>query len=214
MALTPSAADQEAGVVDPPAAVGLHVGEDAVADLLQGEAHVRLCAVDSRAHAGVFLHRWAGRHRTVCADRRGAYPSCRSAHTVDLSAVGATASVCGERRLGRLRGTGEPDADRRGDRHDAQHQDRGAEAVERTGEGEHHERADELADEEGRRPDAGAAAPLLEGERTQGPGQQRGQDQAVAEPGDDREDDDQRERWTPGPCRPGRRPRGRRRAAP
>ena len=62
--------------------------------------------------------------------------------------------------------------------------ERRAQAADRAGEGEHHERADELADEERRRPDAGAPAALLEGERSQRPGQQRGQQQAVAEPGD------------------------------
>ena len=33
MLMTPCGADEEAGVVDPPAAVGLDVGEDAFADL-------------------------------------------------------------------------------------------------------------------------------------------------------------------------------------
>src|SRR3712207_8733038 len=48
-----------------------------------------------------------------------------------------------------------------------------AEAADGTGEREDDERADELADEEGRRPDAGPAAALLEAERAEGPGEQR-----------------------------------------
>src|SRR3954468_3709630 len=68
-------------------------------------------------------------------------------------------SVRGERRLGRLHGPCHPDADRRGQRDNTQHEDRRAQA-ERTAEGEPHERADELADEERRRPDPGAASPL------------------------------------------------------
>ena len=69
---------------------------------------------------------------------------------------------------------------------------------------EHHERADELADEERRRPDAGAPAALLEGQRPSAQVSIDGQHQAVAEPGDHREDDDHAARTDarPMPTRP------------
>jgi hypothetical protein len=60
-------------------------------------------------------------------------------------------------------------ADRGDHRDQPEHEQRRRQPVDRAAQAEDDERADELADEQGRRPDAGAATALLEGEGSSAP---------------------------------------------
>jgi hypothetical protein len=96
-------------------------------------------------------------------------------------------SVRGEGGVRGGRRPDQPDGDRRSNGDGTQDQQRGAQPAERPGQPQDDEGADELADEQRRGPDAGAAAALLEGERAQRPGPQGRQQQAVAEAREDGE---------------------------